>query len=191
MLAVFFILFIVLSWREGLIAGLAIPVTFAGSLIFILLLGYTLNELVIIGMVLALGLIVDVFILMMDSMHEEIYANKKTFGQAALATLDRYAVPAFAGQLTTILAFAPLMAIGGISGKFIRVLPTTAIICLVLAFVVALFAAVPLSRYLGLRCVGGLRPFNPCHFVNHAGSLPGRRRQKPGHQCHLAAVNRS
>lgn len=151
MLAVFIILFLVLSWREGLIAGLAIPVTFAGSLIFILLLGYSLNELVIIGMVLALGLIVDVFILMMDSMHEEIYAKKKTFGQAALATLDGYAIPAFAGQLTTILAFAPLMAISGVSGKFIRVLPTTVIICLVLAFVVALFAAIPLSRYLLAR----------------------------------------
>ena len=148
MLAVFLILFIVLSWREGLIAGLSIPVTFAGALIFVLLLGYSLNELVIIGMVLSLGLIVDVFILMMEGLHEEIYAKKKTFGQAALATLKRYAIPAFAGQLTTILAFAPLMAIGGVSGKFIRVLPTTAIICLVLAFIVALFAAVPLSRYL-------------------------------------------
>jgi len=148
MLAVFIILFIVLSWREGLIAGLSIPVTFAGALIFILLLGYSLNELVIIGMVLSLGLIVDVFILMMEGLHDEIYTHKKTFGQAALATLKRYAIPAFAGQLTTILAFAPLMAIGGVSGKFIRVLPTTAIICLVLAFVVSLFAAVPLSRYL-------------------------------------------
>ncbi|MEW9856508.1 efflux RND transporter permease subunit [Novosphingobium sp. M1R2S20] len=148
MLAVFVILFLVLSWREGLIAGLAVPVTFSGALLVVLLLGYSLNELVIIGMVLALGLLVDVFILMMEGMHEEIYVNRKSFGQAALATIDNYAMPAFAGQLTTILALAPLMAIGGVSGKFIRVLPVTAIACLTLAFVVALLVCVPLSRYL-------------------------------------------
>jgi len=155
MLAVFIILFLVLSWREGLIAGLSIPVTFAGVLIVVLLMGYSLNELVIIGMVLALGLLVDVFILMMEGLHEDIYSNNKSFGEAALSTINRYAVPAFAGQLTTILALAPLMAIGGVSGKFIRVLPITAIACLVLAYIVALFAAVPLSRYLLERVAKG------------------------------------
>lgn len=148
MLAVFVILLLVLTWREGLIAGLAVPVTFSGVLLIVMLLGYTLNELVIIGMVVALGLLVDVFILMMEGLHEEIYVKKKTFGQAALATIHQFAIPAFAGQLTTILALAPLMAIGGVSGKFIRVLPITAIACLALAFVVALFICVPLARYL-------------------------------------------
>ena len=113
----------------------------------VLLMGYSLNELVIIGMVLALGLLVDVFILMMEGLHEEIYVKHKTFGQAALATVSRYGIPAFAGQLTTILALAPLMAIGGTAGKFIRVLPATAIACLTIAFVVALLATMPLSRF--------------------------------------------
>ena len=147
MLAVFVILFVVLTWREGLVAGISIPLSFCGALVLIWMLGYSLNELVIIGMVLALGLLVDVFILMMEGLHEEIYTHKKTFGQAALATIAKYGMPAFAGQLTTILALAPLMAIGGISGKFIRVLPVTAIACLVVAFAVALLASVPLSRY--------------------------------------------
>lgn len=147
MLAVFIILFIVLTWREGLVAGISIPLSFCGALIVIWMLGYSLNELVIIGMVLALGLLVDVFILMMEGLHEEIYTNKKTFGQAALATISKYGMPAFAGQLTTILALAPLMAIGGVSGKFIRVLPITAIACLIVAFAVAMLASVPLSRY--------------------------------------------
>ena len=148
MLVVFVVLFIAISWREGVIAGLSIPVTFAGVLLCILLLGYSLNELVIIGMVIALGLIIDVFILMVEGLHEDIYIERRSFGQAVLATVDRYAVPAFAGQLTTILALAPLMAIGGISGEFIRVLPVTTITCLVLAFIVALLATLPLARYM-------------------------------------------
>ena len=146
MLAVFLILFVILTWREGLIAGLSIPLSLSAALLVLWLLGYSLNELVIIGMVLALGLLVDVFILMMEGLHEEIYTHRKTFGQAALATVRKYGMPAFAGQLTTILALAPLVAISGTSGKFIRVLPITAIACLVAAFIVALLVSVPLSR---------------------------------------------
>jgi len=148
MLAVFVILFLLLAWREGIIAGLSIPLTFLGALIVIWLFGFSLNELVIIGMVLALGLMVDVFILMMEGLHEGIYVEKLTFGQAALKTVKRYAIPAAAGQLTTILAMAPLMAIGGLAGKFIRVLPATAIACLVSAFIIALLVNIPLARLL-------------------------------------------
>lgn len=148
MVAVFVILFVILTWREGLVAGLSIPLSFFAAMLALWALDYSLNELVIIGMVLALGLLVDVFILMMEGLHEEIYSNHKTFGQAALATIEKYGMPAFAGQLTTILALAPLVAISGTAGKFIRALPVTAIACLLAAFVVAMLASVPLSRLL-------------------------------------------
>lgn len=148
MLVVFAILFISISWREAVVAGLAVPVTFAGVLLVILQFGYSLNELVIIGMVIALVMIIDVFIILMEGLHDEIYRNGRTFGQAALITVRRYAVPVFAAQVTTLLAMAPLMSIGGTMGKFIRVLPTTIIICLVLSFIVAMLCAVPLSRAL-------------------------------------------
>ncbi|MEL6354679.1 MAG: efflux RND transporter permease subunit, partial [Cyanobacteria bacterium J06627_28] len=148
MAAVFVILFIALSWREALIAGLSIPLTFLGTLAILWLLGQTLNNMVLIGMVLALGILVDVFILMMEGMHEGIFVSQLSFGQAALRTVKTYAAPAFAGQLTTILAMTPLMSIGGTLGKFIRVLPITAVICLSLSFAIALLIDIPLSRYL-------------------------------------------
>ncbi|MGC1310429.1 MAG: efflux RND transporter permease subunit [Phormidesmis sp.] len=148
MAAVFVILFIALSWREALIAGLSIPLTFLGALAVLWLMGQTLNTMVLIGMVLALGILVDVFILMMEGMHEAIFVSKLSFNQAALKTVRTYAAPAFAGQLTTILAMTPLMAISGTLGSFIRLLPITAVICLVLSFVVALLVDIPLSRFL-------------------------------------------
>ncbi|MCR9116805.1 MAG: efflux RND transporter permease subunit [bacterium] len=148
MLCVFVILLFMLSWREALIAGLSIPLTFLGGIAAIWVMGYTLNEMVLIGMVLALGLLVDVFILLMEGMHEGIYVENGTFGQAAMATVRRYALPAFAGQMTTILALAPLMAVNGVAGKFIRILPVTTICCLVMSFVVAVLIDIPLSRYL-------------------------------------------
>jgi multidrug efflux pump subunit AcrB len=147
MLAVFVILFLLLTWREGLIAGLCVPLTFLGALIVVQAIGFTLNELVIIGMVLALGLLVDVFILMMEGMHEAIFVEHESFSDAAMKTIRRYALPAAAGTATTILALAPLMAIGGVAGKFIRVLPATAIACLAVAFIIAVSVAIPLSRY--------------------------------------------
>ncbi len=146
MLCVFVVLFFMLSWREALVAGLSIPVTFLGALWMVSILGYSLNEMVIIGMVIALGLLVDVFILMMGGMHDGIFREDLTFDQAAVKTVRTYGMAAFAGQATTILSMAPLFGIGGIDGKFIRIIPVTAICCLVLSFVIALLVDIPLSR---------------------------------------------
>lgn len=148
MLCVFFVLLIMLSWREALIAGLSIPLAFMGAITLVWAFGYTLNEMVLIGMVLALGLLVDVFILMMEGMHEGVYVEKLSFSRSAMWTIRRFALPAFAGQMTTILALAPLIMISGTSGKFIRILPITTIACLICSFIVAVAVDVPLSRYL-------------------------------------------
>ena len=148
MAVVFIILLLTIAWREAILAGLSVPVTFAGVLLVILIMGYTLNELVVIGMVIALVMIVDVFIILLEGLHDEIYNGGKTFGQAVLATVKRYAMPAFAAQLTTILALAPLMSISGTVGEFIRVLPTTTVVCLILSFLVAMLCTLPLARAL-------------------------------------------
>ncbi|MEM9272482.1 MAG: efflux RND transporter permease subunit [Cyanobacteria bacterium P01_F01_bin.143] len=147
-ICVFAILLVALTWREALIAGLAIPITFAGAIFFLWLGGYTLNTMVMIGMILALGLLVDVFILMLEGMHDGIFVQGLPFSQAAIKTVKTYASSAFAGQLTTILAMAPLMAISGTMGKFTRLIPISAIICLVLSYILALLAVVPLSKFL-------------------------------------------
>ncbi|MEO1070280.1 MAG: efflux RND transporter permease subunit, partial [Cyanobacteria bacterium J06638_6] len=144
-LCVFAILLFALTWREALIAGLAIPVTFAGAIFVLWLGGYTLNSMVMIGMILALGLLVDVFILMLEGLHDGIFVKGLPFSEAAIETVQTYAGSAFAGQLTTILAMAPLMAISGTMGKFTRLIPISAIVCLVLSYIVALLAVVPLS----------------------------------------------
>jgi len=146
MLSVFVVLFFMLSWREAIIAGFSIPVTFLGALATIFVLGYSLNEMVIIGMVIALGLLVDAFILMMEGMHDAIFKEQLTFSQAAIRTIKTYALPACTGQLTTIAAMIPLFGIGGIDGKFIRIIPVTVICCLVLSLIVALFIDIPISR---------------------------------------------
>ena len=154
-LGVFIVLLLALTWREAIIAGLSIPLTFLGAIAILWLFGNTLNSMVQVGMILALGLLVDVFILMMEGMHDGIFVEGLTFNQAALNTVRTYAAPAFSGQLTTILAMAPLMAISGTMGKFIRLIPISAIVCLSLSFVIALFVDIPLSHFLLGNVKGG------------------------------------
>jgi multidrug efflux pump subunit AcrB len=173
MLCVFVVLFFMLSWREALVAGLSIPVTFLGALSMVSVLGYSLNEMVIIGMVIALGLLVDVFILMMEGMHDGIFREGLSFDRAAVKTFKTYAMAAFAGQATTILAMAPLFGIGGIDGKFIRIIPVTAICCLVLSFFIALLVDIPLSRAVFSSARKGAKPSRIDRLTEIASSRMG------------------
>ncbi len=147
-LIVLTILVFLLSWREAIIAGLGIPITLLATLGMMIPLGYSFNSMVMIAMVLALGLLVDVFILVMEGMHEGLYIRRENFATAALKTVKTFAMPAIAGQLTTILALVPMMAVGGIDGKFIRILPITITIALLISLVVAFLICIPLSSYL-------------------------------------------
>ncbi|MGB6295776.1 MAG: efflux RND transporter permease subunit [Rivularia sp. (in: cyanobacteria)] len=156
-ICVFIILFFALTWREALIAGLSIPLTFLGAIFILWLTGQTLNSMILYGMVLALGLLVDVFILMMEGMHDGLFVEGLSFDASALKTIKTYAGPAFSGQMTTILAMAPLMAISGTMGKFVRLMPITAIICLILSYIIALLVDVPLSRFLLGNVKGGAK----------------------------------
>ncbi|MEM9542522.1 MAG: efflux RND transporter permease subunit [Cyanobacteria bacterium P01_E01_bin.42] len=147
-IGVFVVLFFALTWREAIIAGLSIPLTFLGALAILFAFGFTLNSLVQTGMILSLGLLVDVFILMMEGMHDGIYVEGLPWHKAALKTVRTYSLPAFTGQLTTIFALAPLLAISGTMGQFIRFIPITAIVCLLTSYFLALIVDIPLSYYL-------------------------------------------
>ena len=145
--AVFLVLLVMMGWRAATLAGVAIPITFLGSLAAVYVLGLTMNEMVVVGMILALGLLVDVFILVTEGMYEGVNERGMSFPQAAQYTVRAFAMPAFAGQLTTILAFVPLLLMGGIAGKFIQIIPLTAITCLVVSYVVAFLWCVPMARH--------------------------------------------
>lgn len=150
-LVVFVVLFFLLTWREATVAALSIPITFLGSIVVLWLLGYTLNVMVIVGMVLALGLLVDDFILMMEGMHDSLHIKRLSFSESAVRTIKLFAVPSLAGTLTTILIFVPLGNMGGLDGKFIRAIPVTAAVCLAVSYLVSIFISVPLSKFLLIR----------------------------------------
>lgn len=157
MLAVFVVLLALLSWREAIVAALSVPLTLLGTVGILWAMGYTFNLLVIVGMIIALGLLVDDFILIMEGMHEGIFIKKLGFARAVKRTISVYATPSFSGSVTTILVFAPLAFISGVDGKFIRVIPVTAAVCLIVSYFVSILIGPPLLRPL----LGGNKEHGP------------------------------
>ena len=110
--------------RSGIIVGLGIPSSFLFSLIFIYLLDYSFNFMVMFGMLLGLGMLIDGAIVVTE------YADRKmTEGynsqRAYILAAQRMFWPVTASIATTLAAFLPLMFWPGISGKFMRFLPVT------------------------------------------------------------------
>lgn len=110
--------------RSGIIVGLGIPVSFLFSLIFVYLVGYTFNFMVMFGMLLGLGMLIDGAIVVTeyaDRKMMEGFDSRSAFSLAA----KRMFWPVTASIATTLAAFLPLMFWPGVSGKFMRYLPVT------------------------------------------------------------------
>ena len=125
--ALFLVMIVVVAamgFRSGIIVGASIPVAFLFALIFIHQLGYTFNFMVMFGMLLGLGMLIDGAIVVTE------YADRKLvegFDRRDAYTLavDRMFWPVTASVATTLAAFLPLIFWPGVAGKFMRYLPVT------------------------------------------------------------------
>jgi multidrug efflux pump subunit AcrB len=134
---VMLILFLTIGWRESLVAGLSIPLSFVIAFIGLDLSGNTINFISLFSLILAVGILVDSGIVVTEAIH----ARYKKYGdahQAAVAAIKEYAWPLIAGTMTTVAVFVPLFFISGITGKFIASIPFTIIFVLLASIWVAL-----------------------------------------------------
>lgn len=137
-----------MGFRSGLIVGMGIPVSFLFSLIFIYLLGYTFNFMVMFGMLLGLGMLIDGAIVVTeyaDRKMTEGFDRRAAYSMAA----KRMFWPVTASIATTLAAFLPLMFWPGISGKFMRYLPVTVFTVLTGSLVYALIFGPVLGSLFG------------------------------------------
>lgn len=126
-----------MGFRSGVIVGLGIPVSFLMSLIVIHQLGFTFNFMVMFGMLLGLGMLIDGAIVVTE------YADRKMtegFDRRAAYALaaKRMAWPVIASVGTTLAAFLPLMFWPGVPGKFMSYLPITVFAVLLGSLIYAL-----------------------------------------------------
>jgi HAE1 family hydrophobic/amphiphilic exporter-1 len=148
---VMLVLYLAVGWREALVAGSAIPLSFLIAFILLLLTGNTINFVSLFALILAIGILVDSGIVIVEGINVRLHTYKNKV-EAAKATIREFHAPLTSGTMTTIAVFAPLFFISGITGEFIKSIPFTVISVLLASLLVAL-GFVPLlgSRFLHER----------------------------------------
>jgi multidrug efflux pump subunit AcrB len=126
-----------LGLRAASIVMISIPLSLSIGIILLNIMGYSLNQLSIVGLVVALGLLVDDSIVVVENIerwmregHSRLDATLKATNQIGMAVLGC--------TVTLIIAFLPLVFLPEASGEFIRSLPMAVIFCIVASLVVSL-----------------------------------------------------
>ncbi|MEK1888032.1 MAG: multidrug efflux RND transporter permease subunit [Phyllobacterium sp.] len=105
------------SWRTAIIPIVAIPVSLIGTLAVLLAFGFSLNMLTLFGLVLAIGIVVDDAIVVVENVERNL-ASGMSPKQAAHVTMDEVGTAVVAISLVLIAVFVPTAFIPGISGQF-------------------------------------------------------------------------
>ena len=131
------VLMFFMGLRNALFVGIAIPMSMFLGFIILNLAGVTLNMMVLFGLILALGMLVDNGIVVVENIYRlkqmgysNVRASKEGVGEVAW--------PIITSTLTTLAAFLPLAFWGGVIGEFMKFLPITLIIVLTSSLFVAL-----------------------------------------------------
>ncbi len=134
---VILVLFYFLGTRNALFVGLAIPMSMFLSFIVLDALGFKVNLIVLFSLILALGLLVDNAIVVVENIYRYVDRGFTTF-ESAKQAVGEIAYPIITSTATTLAAFIPLAFWGGITGEFMKNLPITLIIVLTSSLFVAL-----------------------------------------------------
>lgn len=134
--------------RSGLLVTLAVPFSFFFAFIIIRMLGFTYNFMVMFGLLLGLGMLIDGAIVMVE------YADRKmaeglNAREAYRAAVDRMFWPILASTATTLAAFLPIMFWPGVSGQFMSYLPITVFAVLIGSLFYALLFAPAIGALIG------------------------------------------
>ncbi len=119
-IAIFLVVFVVFvfiqDWRATLIPTIAIPVSLIGAFIFFPLLGFTVNVLSLLGLVLAIGIVVDDAIVVVEAVQVNISKGMDA-KQATLEAMRKVTAPVIATTLVLIAVFIPVAGMAGITGR--------------------------------------------------------------------------
>ena len=163
-LVVLVILVFLQNWRAALIPIVAIPVSLLGAAAVLLALGFSLNALSLFGMVLAIGIVVDDAIVVVENVERNIGLGQSPL-QAARTSMDEVAGALVAIVLVLCAVFVPTLFITGMSGAFYKQFAVTIASATVISLVLSLTLSPAAAALL-------LRPHAaPDHFGDHPGLL--------------------
>jgi CzcA family heavy metal efflux pump len=131
------VLLFVMGARNAFFVAVAIPLSMLLTFITLGALGITLNMVVLFSLILALGMLVDNSIVVMENIYRHVSAGESRL-RAALSATREVGWAIVASTTTTVLAFAPLLLWPGVMGEFMTFLPKTVITALLASLFVAL-----------------------------------------------------
>lgn len=133
------VLMFFLGFRNALFVGFAIPMSMFMSFMILSFLGYTLNTMVLFGLVMGLGMLVDNGIVVVENVYRLMEKEGLSRWEAAKTGIGEIAFPIIISTATTIAAFLPLGAWPGLMGEFMIYFPITLSVVLGSSLVVAIF----------------------------------------------------
>jgi len=143
------------NWRATLIPLLTVPVSLVGAFIFFPLLGFSINVLSLLGLVLAIGIVVDDAIVVVEAVMHHIEQGMAP-KEATIKAMDEVSGPVVAIGLILIAVFVPVGFMGGITGRLYQQFAITIAISVMLSVVNALTLSPALSALL-LKPASGKR----------------------------------
>ncbi len=125
------------DWRATLIPTLAIPVSLIGAFMFFPALGFTINVLSLLGLVLAIGIVVDDAIVVVEAVQVNI-ENGMNAKEATLDAMRKVTAPVIATTLVLIAVFIPVAGMAGITGLLYQQFAITIVVSVIVSSVNAL-----------------------------------------------------
>lgn len=140
------VLLFFLGVRTSLLVGVAIPLSMVVTFIVFLAMGQTLNFIILFSLIIALGMMVDNAVVIVENIYRFIEEGHDRFEAARLGT-DEVGMAVVASTATTVAAFVPMMFWPGIIGEFMGFMPLTLIITLTSSLFVAIVINPVLTGY--------------------------------------------
>lgn len=146
------------SWRATIIPLVAVPVSIIGTFAGMLALGFTINSLTLFGMVLAIGIVVDDAIVVVENVERIMHDEKLPVREATVKAMEQVTGPVIAIVLVLCAVFLPVAFLGGLTGELYRQFAVTIAVSVMISGLVALTLSPAMCRIL-LRPGHGTRFF--------------------------------
>ena len=132
LLVVLVVIIFLQTWRASIIPLLAVPVSIVGTFAFLLLLGYSINTLTLFGLVLAIGIVVDDAIVVVENVERNIESGLAP-RDATIKAMQEVSGPIIAIALVLCAVFVPLAFVPGLTGQFYKQFAVTIAISTVIS----------------------------------------------------------
>jgi multidrug efflux pump len=126
------------NWRATLIPLLAVPVSIIGTFAGMYVLGFSVNLLTLFGLILAIGIVVDDAIIVLENVERIMTTEHKPPREAAIQAMQEVSGPVIAVVLVLCAVFIPVSFLGGLAGELYRQFAVTIAVSVVISGIVAL-----------------------------------------------------